>query len=120
MAFHLQDETVLFLSLSGDEERTFSILAEWHLRTFLLSKKWSSPTLQKYQLINDPQAVEYSTFSEKQIEDIFNRKITRFTKMEVGKVAEQIKKEIENRSIKITKGIVKLKRLKEITLNLKI
>lgn len=66
------------------------------LRNFLLSKKWSSPTLQKYQLVNDPNAIEYSTFSEKQIEDIFNLKITRFTKMEVGKVAEQIKKEIES------------------------
>lgn len=66
------------------------------LRALLSSKTWISPTLYQYKLVSDPDTMKQFTFSEKQVEDIFNMKITKFTKMEAGKVAEQINKEIQN------------------------
>lgn len=66
------------------------------LRELLMSKNWKSHNLHNYMLKNNKNAPSEFKFTESQVEDIFNLKITRFTKMEANKVTEQINKEIEN------------------------
>jgi DNA gyrase subunit A len=66
------------------------------LREVLMGKKWNSTSLYNYMLKNNPNPPTQFSFTESQVEDIFNLKLTRFTKMEVNKVTEQIQKEIEN------------------------
>jgi DNA gyrase subunit A len=66
------------------------------LKEVFLSKQWCSPTLYNYMLAHNANASTYFTFTLKQIEDIFNLKLTKFTKMEVDLVTKQIQQEIEN------------------------
>ena len=66
------------------------------LKSILMEKKWTSMSLHKHMLKNNPDAPMEFRFSENQIEDIFNLKLTRFTKMETNKVTEEIEKEINN------------------------
>lgn len=66
------------------------------LKNILMEKKWNSPSLYKHMLKNNPNAPIEFRFSENQVEDIFNLKLTKFTRMETNKVTEEIEKEIKN------------------------
>lgn len=66
------------------------------LKSLLMNKKWKSMSLHEYMLKNNSNAPIEFNFLENQVEDIFNLKLTRFTKMETRKVTEEIEKEINN------------------------
>lgn len=65
------------------------------LRNLLLNNSWSSSTMKKYEKYYSSEDSKWK-FTESQVENILNFKISKFTKMEIAKIEENILEEIEN------------------------
>lgn len=84
------DNSQELLSRIGDSDDIAS------LKENFLGQKWTSKSLHKYLLKNNENPPKEFRFSENQIENIFNSKVTKFSKMEASKIAEDIDKETNN------------------------